>query len=89
MNIKSPGDDINIGTFYKALSYACLYKADETGIENIYNTNTTISLVREDKPIKTFKTVRRKIYSYPKIKWDLSNQWYAISHADTCNKGIG
>ena len=25
---KSPGDDMNIGTFYKALSYACLYKSE-------------------------------------------------------------
>ena len=57
---KSPGDDINIGTFYKALSYACLYKADETGIENIYDTNTTISLVREDKPIKLLKQLEQK-----------------------------
>ncbi len=57
---KSPGDDINIGTFYKAISYVCLYKADETGIENIYNTNTTISLVREDKPIKLLKQLEEK-----------------------------
>ena len=31
LEYKSPGDDVNAGTFYKALSYACLYKAEEGG----------------------------------------------------------
>lgn len=55
---KSPGDSMDGGTFYKALAYACLYKdemvhgtvaedADET-----FNMDTTITLVREQKPMK-------------------------------------
>ena len=43
---KSPGDDVNAGTFYKALSYACLYKAEMGSVEEILDTDITISLVR-------------------------------------------
>lgn len=49
---KSPGDDVNAGTFYKALSYACLYKAEAGSVEKILNTDITVSLVREQKPVK-------------------------------------
>ena len=49
---KSPGDDLNAGTFYKALSYACLYKAEAAGDEDIFDADTTISIVREEKPVK-------------------------------------
>ena len=49
---KSPKDDINAGTFFKALSYAYLYNAEENQVEDILNADTTISLVRENKPKK-------------------------------------
>ena len=49
---KSPKDDCNVGTFFKALSYAYLYNAEETKVEDILNADTTISLVRENKPEK-------------------------------------
>ena len=37
---------MNAGTFYKALSYACLYKA-EAGAADIFDADTTVSIVRE------------------------------------------
>jgi X-X-X-Leu-X-X-Gly heptad repeat protein len=37
---------VNAGTFYKALSYACLYKA-EAGAADIFDADTTVSIVRE------------------------------------------
>ena len=43
---------MNAGTFYKALSYACLYKAEETGTKDIFDVDTTVSIVREEKPVK-------------------------------------
>ena len=55
---KSPGDSMDSGTFYKALAYACLYKdeiAHGTATEEAnetFHTDTTITLVREQKPIK-------------------------------------
>ena len=48
---KSPGDDMNIGTFYKTLSYACLYKSEAGSVSEILNTDITVSLVREQKPV--------------------------------------
>ena len=57
---KSPGDDVNAGTFYKALSYACLYKAEAGSIEGILDTDITISLVREQKPVKLIAQLEEK-----------------------------
>ena len=48
---KSPGDDMNIGTFYKTLSYACLYKSEAGSVSEILNMDITVSLVREQKPV--------------------------------------
>ncbi len=51
LEYKSPGDSMDAGTFYKALSYACLYKdetAHTTAAENadeILDMDTTITLV--------------------------------------------
>ena len=49
---KSPDDKVNIDTFYKVLSYACLYKSDTGTVDEILDTDITISLVREQKPTK-------------------------------------
>ena len=57
---KSPGDDVNAGTFYKVLSYACLYKAETEGTEEIFDADTTVSVVREEKPRKLLKQLRER-----------------------------
>jgi len=72
---KSPGDDINAGTFYKALSYACLYKSEAGNIEEILDTDITISLVREQKPVKLLKQLAEKYNVIPK-----ANGIYRISN---------
>jgi len=51
---------VNAATFYKALSYACLYNAESTGIGDIYDTDTTISIVREEKPVKLLGQLHKK-----------------------------
>ena len=65
LEYKSPGDDVNAATFYKAWTYACLYNAESADIENIYDTDTTISIVREEKPVKLLGQLREK-YSITK-----------------------
>ena len=59
LEYKSPGDDVNAGTFYKALSYACLYKA-EAGAADIFDADTTVSIVREEKPVKLLAQLGEK-----------------------------
>ena len=66
LEYKSPGDDVNAGTFYKALSYACLYKA-EAGAADIFDADTTVSIVREEKPVKLLAQLGEK-YSVTKRK---------------------
>lgn len=67
LEYKSPGDDVNAGTFYKALAYACLYKAEAAGVADLFEADTTISIVREDKPAKLLDQLRQK-YSVAKVK---------------------
>ena len=66
LEYKSPGDDVNAGTFYKALSYACLYKA-EAGAADIFDADTTVSIVREEKPVKLLAQLDEK-YSVTRKK---------------------
>lgn len=49
---KSPDDQVNIDTFYKVLSYACFYKSDTGAVDEILDTDITITLIREQKPEK-------------------------------------
>lgn len=60
MEYKSPGDDLNIDTFYKVLGYACLYKYDTGKTDEILDTDITISLIRENKPRKLIKQLSQK-----------------------------
>ena len=66
LEYKSPGDDVKAGTFYKALSYACLYKA-EAGAADIFDADTTVSIVREEKPVKLLGQLGEK-YSVTRKK---------------------
>ena len=63
---KSPNDDINVGTFYKALSYACLYKSEAGNVEEILYTDIKLSLVREHKPVNLLKQLAEKYKVTPK-----------------------
>ena len=57
---KSPDDKINIDTFYKVLSYACLYKSDTGAVDEILDTDITITLIRERKPKKLLEQLAKK-----------------------------
>ena len=60
MEFKSPDDEINIDTFYKVLSYACMYKSETGNVDEIKDTDITISLIREGKPIKLLEQLDAK-----------------------------
>lgn len=55
LEYKSPGDEVNAGTFYKALSYACLYRAEKDGASEDMDADVTVSIVREQKPVKLLR----------------------------------
>ncbi len=57
---KSPDDKVNIDTFYKVLSYACLYKSDTGAVDEILDTDITITLIREQKPEKLLGQLDKK-----------------------------
>lgn len=65
MEYKSPDDGLNIDTLYKVLAYACLYKADTGGIDEIKDTDITITLVREGRPEKLLCQLGER---YPVVK---------------------
>lgn len=51
---------MNIDTFYKVLSYACLYKAETGAADEILDTDITVSLIRERKPLKLLGQLKKK-----------------------------
>ena len=57
---KSPGDNLNIDDLYKVLGYACIYKAETGGLNEISDADITVSLIREHKPRKLFGRLSAK-----------------------------
>lgn len=60
---KSPEDSLNLDTFIKVIGYACLYKANESYVEEIKLEDITLSFVREYRPKKL-------------IEWFLDNGYF-------------
>ena len=60
MEFKSPDDEVNIDTFYKVLSYACIYKSETGNVDEVKDTDITISLIREGKPVKLLEQLDAK-----------------------------
>ena len=52
IEFKSPDDDLNLDVFYKTVGYACLYKAQESRVGEIPETEIAITFIRERKPEK-------------------------------------
>lgn len=63
MEYKSPGDDMNVDTYYKALAYASFYKANGEHVDEIKADDITISLVREEKPVELMKWLESNGYT--------------------------
>lgn len=60
VEFKSPDDKLNIDTFYKVIAYACLYKSETGTVDGILDTDITITLIREQKPMKLLQQLSEK-----------------------------
>mgnify|MGYP001036589204 CR=1 FL=1 len=63
---KSPKDELNIDTFYKAVAYACLYKVLPNHVDEIQAEEITITLIRDRKPVKLMQELEKSGYECKK-----------------------
>jgi len=63
---KSPMDELNIDTFYKAVAYACLYRVLPNHVNEIPAEEITITLIRDRKPVKLMQELEKSGYGYKK-----------------------
>ena len=63
---KSPKDELNIDTFYKAVAYACLYKVLPNHVNEIPAEEITITLIRDRKPVKLMQELEKSGYECKK-----------------------
>ena len=63
---KSPMDELNIDTFYKAVAYACLYKVLPNHVNEIPAEEITITLIRDRKPVKLLGELEKSGYECKK-----------------------
>ena len=63
---KSPMDELNIDTFYKAIAYACLYKVLPNHVNEIPAEEITITLIRDRKPVKLMRELEKSGYGCKK-----------------------
>ena len=63
---KSPKDELNIDTFYKAVAYACLYKVLPNHVNEIPAEEITITLIRDRKPVKLMHELEKSGYECKK-----------------------
>ena len=63
---KSPMDELNIDTFYKAVAYACLYKVLPNHVNEIPAEEITITLIRDRKPVKLMQELEKSGYECKK-----------------------
>ena len=64
---KSPNDYMNLNTYMKVISYACLYKAYETHVDEIGLDEITITMVREKKPVKLLRWFEKNGYQIKEV----------------------
>jgi hypothetical protein len=55
---KSPNHGINIDSYYKSISYACLYKALGDTVDEIPAEEITLSIVQEQYPVELIKKLQ-------------------------------
>ena len=87
---KSPKDELNIDTFYKAVAYACLYKVLPNHVDEIPAEEITITLIRDRKPVKLLGELEKSGYGYKKrSSRNLLCQWRDVPGADHSVIGTG
>lgn len=60
MEYKSAEDDLNLDVYMKVVGYACIYKAQETHVNEIMPEDITLTFIREGYPRKLFEWFRDK-----------------------------
>ncbi len=60
LEYKSPGDHLDIDTFYKVGAYAGLYKSYGSGVDARRADDITVSIIREGKPSGLFRYFKEK-----------------------------
>lgn len=60
LEYKSPDDVLNYNVFLKGIAYVYLYKARETYVDEILLEEITLTFIRERKPVKLFKRLRKE-----------------------------
>lgn len=60
IEFKSPDDELNLDVFYKTLGYGCLYKAQESRVDEISETEISIAFIRERKPEKLLQVLEKR-----------------------------
>lgn len=63
LEYKSPGDHLDIDTFFKTFAYAGLYKAYGKTVDEIKEDDVTMSIIRESKPTGLFRYFKEHGYS--------------------------
>ena len=61
---KSPGDGLDLGDFYKTISYACLYLKEKHEYDRYGRSAFTVTLIRQERPTKMLAQLRRDGLSY-------------------------
>lgn len=64
---KAPGDNPNLGDFYKTLAYACLYFNDRTEYDLYGRESFTATLISSNRPTKLLAQFERDGIRYSKI----------------------
>lgn len=60
---KSPGDAMNIDTFYKVNAYAALYKASADHVDGIKADSVSVTMIRDTKPEKLLLDLAKEDYT--------------------------
>ena len=76
---KSPMDELNIDTFYKAVAYACLYKVLPNHVDEIPAEEITITLIRDRKPVKLMQELEKRYEGKLRIQTVVSRETAAGS----------
>ena len=76
---KSPMDELNIDTFYKAVAYACLYKVLPNHVNEIPAEEITITLIRDRKPVKLMQELEKRYEGKLRIQTVVSRETAAGS----------
>lgn len=81
VEFKSPRDRLNIDDYFKVMGYACLYKAQHDGTDDVESDDITISFVRDTKPeglLREFKRREMTVRVLTDGIYYVANPWFLM-----------